>query len=55
MGSDRVRAYRKTKSSSTLTPGFKPKQSIFLQPRYQDRVEAESDSFGRRGRRDASN
>ncbi len=45
MGSDRVRAYRKTKSSSTLTTGFKPKQSIFLQPRYQDRVEAESDSF----------
>ena len=43
MGSDRVRAKRK--SSSTLTPGFKPKQFSFLQPRYQDTVETETDSF----------
>ena len=42
MGSDRVRANRK--SSSTLTPGFKPKQFSFLQPRYQDQVEPETDS-----------
>ena len=41
MGSDRVRAYRK--SSSTLTPGFKPKQFSFLQPRYQDQVDTETD------------
>ncbi len=43
MGSDRVQVGNK--SSSTLTPGFKPEQSIFLQRRYQDRVEAETDSF----------
>ena len=43
MGSDRVQAYRK--SSSIITPGFKPKQFSFLQPRYQDQVEAETDSF----------
>ncbi len=43
MGSDRVRAYRK--SSSTLTPGFKPEKSSFLQRRYQDPVESGTDSF----------
>ena len=40
MGSDRVQI--EGKSSSTLTPGFKPKQFSFLQPRYQDQVETDS-------------
>ncbi len=43
MGSDRVRVEKK--SSSTLTPGFKPKPFSFLQPRYQDQVKPETDSF----------
>ena len=40
MGSDRVQADRK--SSSTLTPGFKPEESSFLEQRYQDWVEEET-------------
>ena len=43
MGGDRVRTYKK--SSSTLTPGFKPEKSSFLQPRYQDQVDTETDTF----------
>ena len=43
MGSDRVRAYRK--SSSTLNPGFKRKKSSLLKQRYQDQVEPETDTF----------
>ena len=40
MGSDRTRA--KVKKSSSLIPGYKPKQFSFLQPRYQDQVETDS-------------
>ncbi len=43
MGSDRIRA--EGKKSSSLIPGYKPKQFSFLQPRYQDQVETESDSL----------
>ena len=43
MGSDRVQVEKK--SLSTLTPGFKPEKSSFLQRRYQDRVEPETDAF----------
>ncbi len=43
MGSDRVQAEKK--SSSTLTPGFKPEGSSFLEQRYQDQVEPGTDSF----------
>lgn len=42
MGGDRVQI--EAKSSSTLTPGFKPKESSFLKQRYQDQVEAETTS-----------
>ena len=42
MGGDRVQV--DAKSSSTLTPGFKPEESSFLKQRYQDQVEAETPS-----------
>ena len=43
MGDSRVQV--DGKSSSTPTPAFKPKGSSFLEQRYQDQVEAETDSF----------
>ncbi len=42
MGDSRVQV--DGKSSSTLTPGFKPEKSSFLKQRYQDRVEVETTS-----------
>ncbi|MGB5636775.1 MAG: DUF4157 domain-containing protein, partial [Waterburya sp.] len=42
MGDSRVQV--DGKSSSTLTPGFKPEESSFLKQRYQDRVEVETTS-----------
>ncbi len=43
MGDSRVQV--DGKSSSTLTSGFKPEGSSFLEQRYQDQLEAETDSF----------
>ncbi|MDJ0679268.1 MAG: DUF4157 domain-containing protein [Xenococcaceae cyanobacterium MO_167.B52] len=42
MGDSRVQV--DGKSSSILTPGFKPEESSFLKQRYQDQVEAETTS-----------
>ena len=42
MGGDRVQV--EAKSSSALTPGFKPEESSFLKQRYQDQVEAETET-----------
>lgn len=41
MGSDRIRVYKKSQSS--ITPGYKPKQSSFLELRYQDQEDTDTE------------